>query len=317
MLVVVSLFFSQLIFAATDHQAIRVRLFKDLDFFPKVNNSQVRQINENLWSLKGSALKYLNKSLPEENLILKKDNEKFDIISVIDFNQYLAGVVANEMPVKWPLEALKAQAVVARSFALVRMKERKNKLYHLDANQMDQVFSLTDSKKAIQAVAETNNTVMKNSDGAILKAYYHADCGGETVLASQVWPLAIDTGTAKDPWCLQRKSNLWSYQIPKKEFLNKLNQQVDRVFSTQKLRELFGFTNIKSTPTDISSDQDTVYLKGQGFGHGVGLCQWGTYEQIKRGLSYFQVLNHYYPLATVSQNEILLTQILNSDFVSN
>ena len=317
MLVSVFLYFSQLTFASSNQQAIRVRLFKDLETFPKISNSEVKQLSPQLWSVKGKSLAFQNKFLPEQNLILKKENEKFDIISVVEFNQYLAGVVANEMPLKWPLEALKAQAVVARSYALAKMRERKNKVFHLDANQMDQVFSLTNSKKAIQAVAETGNTVIKNINGEVLMAFYHADCGGETVLASNVWSGATDTGTAKDPWCLKRKSNQWSFQVSKDEFLIRLSEQTDKIFSTQKLRQLFGFTNIKSKPLEISYDQDKVTLKGQGFGHGVGLCQWGTYEQVKRGVSYAQVLKHYYPLANVSQNEILLTQILNSDFVSN
>lgn len=303
--------------AAISQQAIRVRLFKDLETFPKILNIEIKQLSTQLWSFKGKNLVFQNKFLPEQNLILKKENEKFDIISVVEFNQYLAGVVANEMPLKWPLEALKAQAVVARSYALAKMRERKNKVFHLDANQMDQVFSLTSSKKAIQAVSETNNAVIKNINGEVIMAFYHADCGGETIPASQVWSAAKDMGTAKDPWCLQRKSNQWSFQVSKQEFLNKLNQQVDKVFSTQKLREIFGFSNIRSAPLDLSYNQQQVIFKGQGFGHGVGLCQWGTYEQVKRGVSYTQVLKHYYPLANLSQNEILLTQILNSDFVSN
>ncbi|MBC7421256.1 MAG: SpoIID/LytB domain-containing protein [Bdellovibrio sp.] len=323
-------------FAQINPATVRIRLFKDLAEFPQIREAKIKKVSESMWRLQGRNLSFQNKKLPSENLVVLKPNEKFDVISVLDFNSYLAGVLAGEMPLKWPLEALKTQAVVARSFALARMKERKNKVFHLDSNQMDQVFSMTNSEKAFRAVIETENTVLKDVQGNILKAFYHADCGGQTVPASEVWDRAIDSGVASDPWCANRKLNEWNFEISKEDFFEKIGQSSEasrlitffksrvqtlqlgtEIFSVQKIREVFGFMTVKNSPQEIVFNENAVKMSGRGFGHGAGLCQRGTNEQVKRGRSYLQILEHYYPKAQVSQNEIRLTQILNSDFVSN
>ncbi len=330
------LLFASTSFSQVNPATVRIRLFKDLNEFPIVRGANIKKVSESMWRLQGASLIFKDKKLPPENLIVLKPNEKFDVISVLDFNSYLAGVLAGEMPLKWPLEALKAQAVVARSFALARMKERKNKVFHLDSNQMDQVYALTQSPKAFQAILETENTVLKDSNGNILKAFYHADCGGQTIAASSVWDGAVDSGVATDPWCATRKINEWTLEVSKEDFFERIGQssEADRltrffksrlltlqlgaeIFSVQKIRQIFGFTVVKNSPQELVFTENTVKMSGRGFGHGAGLCQRGTNEQVKMGRSYVQVLEHYYPKAKVSQNEIRLSQILASDFVSN
>lgn len=313
--------------AQSNPALVRIRMFKELGLFPKIPNSQIIKINEKMWALNGRNLFFLGKRLPPNNFIVKKTNNTYDVISVLDFNEYLAGVVSKEMPVRWPLEALKAQAVVARSYALARIKERNNKNFHLESDQQDQVFSMTDSQKTRQAVYETENTVLKMPSGEILKAFYHSDCGGETVKASAVWgERAVDSGTAKDPWCELKKSNQWTFEIAKDEFFNKLEMQdpmitqtshfsaksqsvpvVDQIFSVQKLREVFGFFKIRSAFDSFEISNDKVKITGQGFGHGAGLCQWGTLAQVKQGRSYIRVLEHYYPKAKLERNSVQLS----------
>ena len=246
---------------------------------------------------------------------------------MVDFNDYLTGVVASEMPTSWPAEALKSQAVVARSYALAKINERKNSTYQLEADQADQVFSSSISASAKQAVVSTQGVVLLRPDGQILKAFYHSDCGGQTVPASTVWgDKAFDSGTAKDPWCATRKSNQWSFEIARADFFSRLgvpdsgliesqhysnkNQLIsvgEQFFSAQKLRELFGFFKIKSTADNVEITADTVKINGQGFGHGAGLCQWGTLEQAKMGKTYIQVLEHYYSKAKIVQDNYRLS----------
>lgn len=305
---------------------VRIRMHKELTDFPKIPGSSFKQIDENLWSLRGEGLILNNKSLPQNNFILKKKNGRFDVVSVLDFNEYLAGVVANEMPIRWPIEALKAQAIVARSYALARIKERRNRLFHLDADQSDQVFLLSNSQKTKTAVTETDGIILRDSNGEVLKAYFHADCGGETVSATQVWGANVaDSGTAKDPWCAEKKSNIWSFEIAKAEFHEKLEMtdlktQVSYfsnkaqmisiggvIFSIQKLREIFGFFNIRSSVETIEITDEKVKISGRGFGHGAGLCQWGTLAQVKQGGTHIKVLEHYYPKAKISRDSIQLS----------
>lgn len=298
---------------------VRIRMFKDLSSFPRIQYAETKRINKFVWSVVGDNLEYLNKKLPHTNVIIFKQDNKFDLISIVNFNEYLAGVVSQEMPTSWPLEALKAQAVVARSFALARIKERQNKSFHLESNQADQVYQASQNRKAMMAVYSTNNLVLETDSGKVLKAYYHADCGGQTVKASDVWGArAYDSGTASDPWCAVKNSNRWSYEISRSEFINKLNlnennlaylaeiniahksqliQIAESFFSIQRIRQILGFTQVRSSFNKIELNNNEVKISGQGFGHGAGLCQWGTLAQVRMGRTFKQIITHYYPKA--------------------
>lgn len=315
---------------------VRVRMQKDLDVFPNIPGALYKKLSENLWSLKGDNLTINNKNLPRNNFIFRKDSGVYDIIALVEFNEYLAGVVSREMPASWPIEALKAQAVVARSYALARIKERNNKLFHLESDQLDQVYSASNSYKTKRAVDETMNLILVDQRGTVVKAFYHSDCGGETIPASEIWgSSAPDTGTAKDPWCAFKKSNKWNFEIDKNEFMNRLelsqlNNQMNQIygkrqmipvgelfFSVQKLREIFGFYNIRSSADSIEVADDKVKITGSGFGHGAGLCQWGTLAQVKMGRGYLDIIEHYYPKAKIVKESFFLTQNTVSNTVSN
>lgn len=320
---------SCLSFAGTDGQFVRIRLFKNLNEFPAVRQGETRKINDRLWTLKGKQITFHGKKLSAQNLIVKTAQQKYDLIGQFDFDHYLAGVVASEMPTRWPTEALNTQAIVARSFALARIQERQDQIFHLDSDQMDQVFQSREDFKALAAVKSTQNIVLKNQNGEILKAFFHADCGGQTIPASKVWPGEIDSGTAVDPWCQTRKNNQWNYEISEKEFLKNLKQNASSEvaegdffqqkiqtvsvnhfeFSIQKLRQIFGFSKIKNSPESMQVQDGKITLSGGGYGHGVGLCQWGTFEQAKRGFSSIQILKHYYPRAEIALNALPLAQL--------
>ncbi len=320
---------------------IRVRLIKEITIFPGIQGAKIKKIFSHVWSLEGQKLFFQKKQLAEKNFIIENANGKFDIIGLFDINSYLAGVISKEMPLSWPLEALKAQAVVARSFALARISERKNKTFHLDSDQMDQVFEVSSSEKARLAVFQTAEIILKDKNNKVLKAYYHADCGGQTVPASKVWPDAIDSGTATDPWCAERKSNTWTFAISADDFNGRLGLSHNendfeipvvaeafkskiqtlgisqQIFSVQKLRQIFGFTVIRNSPTTIKSIDGEIQIVGKGFGHGAGLCQWGSLAQAKLGLGFTQILQHYYPDAVLSINSLKLTKNIVSDLVFN
>lgn len=312
---------------------VRIRLVKNLEAFPSIQNAEIQKINDRLWTIKGKSLYFQNKKLSPQNILVKNAKQKFDLIGQFDFDHYLVGVVASEMPTKWPMEALNTQAIVARSFAMARIQERRNQIFHLDADQMDQVFRSQNDPRALQAVKNTANIILKNQNGEILKAFFHADCGGQTVPAPNVWPGEIDSGTAIDPWCKSRSSNRWSYEISTKEFLKNLQksnaQSIDEgdffrlkmqsvvidqfAVSAQKLRQVFGFAKIRNSPESLQISNEKIRLSGQGYGHGAGLCQWGTLEQAKRGFTSFQILKHYYPRAEITMNQPVLAG-LKHDF---
>ena len=272
----------------------------------------------------------------------------FDVIGVLPLENYLVGVVASEMPLSWPMEALKAQAVAARSYTLVQMRERAGKIFHVESNILDQVFTHISqhqeqsglTAKAKAAVSATAGLVLLDSKQQVLKAYYHSDCGGKTSNAASIWGYGVSTGSAVDSWCPSNPKAHWSFEISQKSLSEKLQKFArhpmesvialvalrpspedrvekmkiqwasadgqsgtteERTIMAAQFREAMGFDQMRSTFFDMQkqgSDKDSEYLFiGQGFGHGVGLCQWGAKAQAKAGRSYMDILKHYYPRA--------------------
>lgn len=280
-----------------EYSKVRVRIEKDLNQYPK-----------NLIARFGPHIRHYE--------VVIKDNNKFDVIEVVPLKHYLAGVVSKEMPLGWPIEALKAQAVVARSYLFMRMSERREKLFHVEADQMDQVFKWTNSVKAYQVVNATEDIVLAMNK-KIVKTFYHSDCGGQTLPAQKVWEGAVDLGTAQDPWCQARLSNQWSFSIPASEIQDKdmLEQSYFKTklvrineWSIQKLRQTFGYSKIRSSPDKVEVTNDSVTLTGRGFGHGVGLCQWGSLYMAKKGRNYLDILTHYYPKAEILKIQSILVK---------
>jgi stage II sporulation protein D len=254
---------------------------------------------------------------------------------------YLTGVLASEMPLTWPLESLKAQAVAARSYALAVMKERSRKVYQVESNILDQVFrplAVDDEgdplvRKALQAVRETQGQKLVIGNGRTLKAYFHSDCGGHTVSARSVWGKAVESGEAADASCPSNPRANWELGISKtkiyaglKKFFSlgrsplqvvglefekgedervhqvrvAFNEGSPRVLSGNEFRALVGFQDLKSTLFEAKMEGETIRFRGRGFGHGVGLCQWGSRALGLQGVKYAEILRHYYPLARLS-----------------
>jgi stage II sporulation protein D len=142
----------------------------------------------------------------------------------------------------------------------------------------------------------------------VVRSYYHADCGGQTIPAGKVWYGAMDLGTAVDPWCARRTQNQWEHSVPLSFFESKqtytaayFRNKIVRFENEgiQKIRQLFGFSKIRNSPETVEVSESEVTFKGRGFGHGVGLCQWGSLYMARKGRGYLDILTHYYPKAEI------------------
>jgi stage II sporulation protein D len=150
------------------------------------NRNNEHLFKEKYLMIQGENLRVGAQSLPSRVLLSAGPGDQVDVVGVLPLDEYLAGVLSSEMPTNWPIETLKAQAVAARSYALSVMDERADKPYHLESSVLDQVFrhvvdgdeSDPKLKKALQAVRETAGIKLFARDHSVLKAYYHADCGG-------------------------------------------------------------------------------------------------------------------------------------------
>lgn len=236
-------------------------------------------------------------------------------VETMALESYVAAVLAGEVSPSWPKEALKAQAIASRTFAIKRMKERKDKSFHVDNSVMDQVFRHQPAQVFIDAVKETVGLVLSYND-EVIEASFHSTCGGHTASSKDVWGKSypylkgVECG-----FCEISPSYKWSHTFKKSEAEKKLGQKISALniygrtsegrvsnikLGAQKMtgyqfRMKMGATKVKSTRITELSLKDKLSISGQGFGHGVGLCQYGALGMAKSGREAAQILAHYYP----------------------
>ncbi|MEZ0391479.1 MAG: SpoIID/LytB domain-containing protein [Pseudobdellovibrionaceae bacterium] len=302
--------------------------------------SQIEIRTEPIVTIQGHDIRSKGKLLPN-HLFLSSKKNRFDLIAVLPLEDYLIGVIASEMPLSWPMETLKAQAIAARSYALATIKERAKQPFHVESTILDQVFSHIGSgpdespliQHAKAAVRATEGQILLNTKSQALKAFYHSDCGGKTSDAKQVWGSGNPTGSVKDPSCPSRPQAHWKLELSEEALGQRLQKYLknsnlgnlqalqlirpsaeDRVekmrlsfedgeelvIPAQDFRAAIGFDQLKSTFFQVKKIDEKYQFIGQGFGHGVGLCQWGARHLGKSGQSYSEILNHYYPKAVLS-----------------
>lgn len=299
-----------------------------------VSNASQKQttiITEKNMRIKGDHLQINSHKAPEKIIIAVK-KKKVEIVGVLPLEEYLVGVLLSEVPKTWPMEALKAQSVAARSYALAVMRERKKENYHLESSVLDQVYKFhgkTEQNLAYanveSAVRSTKGQFLATGLGLPVKTFFHADCGGSTTTSKNAWTDIRDSKNevvVLDKSCALSHRNSWGFSLSLEELealtglqgisrieadmskddqrvrsvhmLNGLGQRL-KSFSGNEFRSLLGFNKLKSTRFTFSVEGKTLNFIGRGFGHGVGLCQWGSKAMADRGRKYSEILAHYYP----------------------
>ena len=261
------------------------------------------------------------------------DKSSLLLINELKLEDYLVGLINQEISSKWPMEAVKAQAVVARTYALYQKKNRKYPTYDLESTVTSQVYGGMDSEDELarQAVKETEGEVAYYN-GEMIQALYHSSCGGKTEDALEVWGKEIPyLKSIKDPHCTEAPNYFWQYVIDLnglRDRLMRFNGGIGEINSVSILkrsrtgrvtsisvrhsngsfelpgkdfREALGFENLRSTDFTIKIKGDSVYLAGSGGGHGVGMCQWGAKGMAEEGKSYKDILKWYYPGVTIKR----------------
>lgn len=267
---------------------------------------------------------YKSKYIKEEPkyifIKIKKDNE----IKEIELEEYIIGVVAGEMPASFEIEALKAQAIASRTYALYKLENNKND-YNLEATTDDQVYITEDEmkekwkdeyikylKKIKKAVKETENLIMKK-DNKIFKAYYFAMSNGHT--ADSVTVFKEDTiNSVSSPWDNEKINKFivtTEYKIEEikqklniKEEIKTINitsrdntNRVEKVLVNNKEYtgiEFRRLLSLRSTDFTIEIKDNTCYITTKGYGHGVGMSQYGANGMAKENYTYKEILKYYY-----------------------
>ncbi|MGB9734847.1 MAG: SpoIID/LytB domain-containing protein [bacterium] len=274
----------------------------------------------------GGTIKINNNLFRGHLEIANIDNEHLIVINEVNLEAYVAGLINAEMPHNWPIEALKTQAVVARTYALWQKERHLNQYYDMDANFMDQVYLGADSEdtRGWEAVNATRGQII-TYDGKPILAMYHSICGGETENSEDAIGYKYPYLRAvKCNFCKIAPNFYWHYTIGFKSLTYKLiargynlsevyGFQILKRSKTQRvmiariitnrgyldldgvtLRSIIGYDRLRSTLFWFHIKNDEIIFNGRGFGHGVGMCQWGAYGMAKKGYNYKQIIHHYY-----------------------
>ncbi len=260
--------------------------------------------------------------------ISAQNNNTLLIVNTINIEYYLRGVLYHEMPFYWPIEALKAQAVAARTYALYRMKENRSHTYDVTSDIYSQVYGGRNAERyrTNVAIRKTRGEVLLYK-GDIIPAYFHSNCGGHTEDANELWGYNIPPLKGRIcKFCKSSPHSKWKKNFRLKDIQDKLNQNgyhlglikeikiIKRdnsgrvkelqiicrdgksiTISGKKFREIIGPNNIKSNLYNVIMKGYYFDLIGKGWGHGVGMCQWGAYNMAKQGYKYKEILQYYYP----------------------
>ncbi|MFA5320813.1 MAG: SpoIID/LytB domain-containing protein [Candidatus Omnitrophota bacterium] len=272
---------------------------------------------------------YLNGRRFRGEMRLIRKNASLLAVNYVGLEDYIKGIFIRESSHYWPPEVLKAEAIVFRSFALYRAGENAAMDYDVTCDVYSQVYG------GMSAERYRTNKMVKDTEGMVLvyagkifPAYYHSACGGHTEDAARLWN--IDLAPLKGTVCGYCKDSphyRWSTLLANKEISGKLHAEGSagipqitaltlgsrdesgrleeltfsfedggtRVISAKELRQLIGPDVIKSTNFEVRLTGGGISFEGFGWGHGVGLCQWGAYFMAKEGSTYTQIISHYYP----------------------
>ncbi len=266
----------------------------------------------------------------EFHLVSTPKKNRCDLIHNVSLEDYVSSLLNKEMNHTWPIEALKAQAVAARTYAYQKIQTNRSKngsdnQYDIINSEWHQVSgSLRDiTEQTKTASGETEGLILMTKSGKLVPAFFHSKCGGRTILPRYVWGEKVAGYESVDcPFCNPHGKKSWKFDMTKdqfkglvKKFLGvKKNKNVYMMFdqrekerihlysegesksiSKAKFRSALGRDNLPSSHFDINVSKNNVEFSGDGFGHGVGMCQFGAMELAKRGYKYKDILKHYYP----------------------
>ena len=262
--------------------------------------------------------------------ILKVYDVENETVSQMDIETYVMGVLAGEMKNDWPEEALKAQAILARTFVLKFIETKDSKYEGADIStdvSEAQAYSEADINDRVRAAVEETRGQVMSYEGELVQAWFHAHAGGKTELPS----VSLEYREADPPYLAATDSpdsekapedvQHWTATFDAAAFQKAcadaglatgLPETVEigetgasgraktllvngSAVSAPSLRLQLGANAMKSTLLDsVSVEDGKVIMKGRGFGHGVGMSQWGAYGMAEEGATAEEIVRHYF-----------------------
>lgn len=249
------------------------------------------------------------------SILIKPSPQEFTVINQIELEDYLRGVVPAEMPHSWPTEALKAQAVAARTYTLSMLGRRQRLGYDLKSSVEDQVYLGYGHEQASTSLAlqATNGEYLIDDQFLLVDAYFSSQAGRFSSAPETTW------GLSPKSYLVPRKefmsAKVWHKTISHQELNSKLGLgdvkaitvvnrslegrvakiliQADKnlLLTGEEFRHKLG---LRSTDFKIDYQANQILLSGYGYGHGIGMSQYGAKYLAARGKNYQEILGHYY-----------------------
>jgi stage II sporulation protein D len=247
------------------------------------------------------------------------------VINIVNVEDYLKGVVPCEMG-NTHFEALKAQAVAARSYAISKLNQYED--YDLLPSEGDQVYGGIGSENSLatKAVAETYGLVLIHK-GKVIDARYSSTCGGRTANSADTWGVSYPyLKSVRDKFCVISPYYSWEKVVNKNALFENIRKYLSNIFDedvksivsirilekdksgkvkTMEVKTKNGtykvsgdnirkMLDVKSRSFKLKISENNVVIEGRGFGHGVGMCQWGAIGMAMEGWDFQKILKHFY-----------------------
>ncbi len=251
------------------------------------------------------------------DVVVLKGKRQLQVVNVLPLEAYLQGVLGSEMPRTFPAEALKAQAVAARTYALNKKLEQYGQPFHLGSSVISQVYKGLDADdpRTREAIEATQGLVLTWQLQPI-EAYFHASCGGHTESGLEALGRDLPYLRSVACPCGRLPTSHWTLKVAARELQPvsgarptalqvqgrsptgraRRVQVGPRSVDAVSFRERLGYMRLRSLDFTVSEKaKDGWVLTGNGFGHGAGLCQWGASVMAGQGRDFRSILAHYYP----------------------
>ena len=271
------------------------------------------------------------------NLELIAKDGVIQAINTVDLEDYLRGVVPAEMQASWPMSALKAQVIAARTYTLASLSP--DAAYDVCATVECQVYEGMDIEHPLsdQAIRETAGMVLTYGDN-FAYTYYHSDSGGNVASSLEVWGIDLPYLYAKEDYVQNSPNSNWTFELKStsvQKVLRDYGYSIDKVKSLQILEKsesgrvariafegetqivelegtilhkLLRNMGLKSTHFEMVSN---LMIRGEGWGHGVGMSQYGARTLADHNYDHSQILEFYYPgtvLRQIQNEEVVFYQ---------
>lgn len=261
-----------------------------------------------------------------ENMVIRVKRSDGNI-EKMPFEDYIVGILAGEMPVSFHSEALKAQAVAARTYAMKKMALNVNNDYdvvdtvanqvYLDINYLKNTWQdnyVNNINILKKAVLETYGEYLEYK-GEVIEAFFFSTSTGKTENSEDIFGTYLPyLRSVESTWDeispVYEEKNYYTlkefYEALDLKFSTELNITVKKTTSTGRVKEILinnkKFTgsdiatllNLRSSFFEIIQDNNTVIINTKGYGHGVGMSQYGAEAMSVNGYTYEQILKYYY-----------------------